>query len=161
MDVTGIGRIASFAENLVDRFFPPDASPEQKAKIAAAISQEVATRDQAKSNILVEELKQKDKFTKRARPTVVYGGLFMIFLNYVLFPMIGRSVGFFQDTTQLEQIMPLIQPLELPGEFWAAWGGVVSTWVLGRSAEKIRGVDHQSNLGKAVSLITGNSGDIK
>jgi hypothetical protein len=113
MDLTGLGGIASFAENLVDRFFPPDASPEQKAKMAAAISQEVAIRDQAKSEIMVEELKQKDKFTKRARPSVVYGGLFMIFLNYVIFPMIGRVGAFFQEPSQLDAIMPLIEPLQL------------------------------------------------
>jgi len=156
VDLTGLGGVASFAENLVDRFFPPDATPEQRAKMAEAISSEVANRDAAKSSIMVEELKQQDKFTKRARPTVVYGGLGMIALNYVFFPMIGRVVGYFQDPTQLEQIMPLIQPLALPGEFWAAWGGVVGTWVLGRSAEKIKGVDHLSNIGKLTSLVTGN-----
>ena len=27
----------------------------------------------------------------------------------------------------------------LPDQFWLAWGGVVSVWVVGRSAEKFRG----------------------
>ena len=42
------------------------------------------------------------------------------------------------------------EPFELPTEFWLAWGGIVSTWSIGRSAER-RGARN-----KAVSLVTGN-----
>lgn len=88
----------------------------------------------AKERVLVAELTQGDNYTKRARPTVVYAGLGMIFLNYVIAPLIS--------TTQMS--------LPLPAEFWFAWGGIVSTWSIGRSFEK-SGVQN-----KATSAITGS-----
>jgi hypothetical protein len=141
----------------VDRFFPPDASPEQKLAAQQAMADEIARRDDAKSRIIVAELSQGDNYTKRARPTVVYGGLLMIAINYVLFPFLARlaaaSYLFSGAAGQVPQsLINLLSPLDLPGEFWAAWGGVVGTWVLGRSLEK-RGAT--GNLGKIAGLITG------
>lgn len=92
----------------------------------------------AKERILVAELQQGDKFTKRARPSVVYFGLCMIFINYCLMPMI-----------QYWKELP-ITAFDLPTEFWAAWGGIVATWSIGRSAEK-RGTRN-----KVTSFIVGN-----
>ncbi len=63
-----------------------------------------------------------DNFTRRARPSVVYFGLIMIALDLFLRVWKGMEVSTL-----------------LPQEFWIAWGGIVSTWVVGRSAEK-RGV---------------------
>lgn len=92
---------------------------------------------EAKERILVAELQQGDKFTKRARPTVVYFGLSMIFVNYCLMPIL-----------QYLKDMP-ITSFDLPTEFWAAWGGIVATWSIGRTAEK-RGVKN-----KITSFIVG------
>ena len=79
----------------------------------------------AKERVLVSELKQGDKYTKRARPSVVYAGLFFIFLNYCIIPIA-------QQLASVE-----IKPTELPAEFWWAWGGICSTWMIGRSAERV------------------------
>ena len=103
----------------------------------AEIENTIRTELQAKERIIVAELQQGDSYTKRARPTVVYFGLLVIFYNYCLIPTIQSLKG-----------IPLT-PFMLPTEFWVAWGGIVATWSVGRSAEK-RGTRN-----KVTSFITG------
>ena len=145
LDLTGIGSVADFAGTLVKRFFPPKMTDAEKAQAQVQIQEMVEKRDasliDAQKSIIVAEMQQADNFTKRARPTLVYAGLFFIFLVHVFFPIIA-----FYTKTE-EASMPA---LALPTEFWWAWSGVCSAWVLGRSAEK-RGV-----AGKLVNMITGN-----
>lgn len=103
------------------------------------IEQTIRAELGAKERVLVAELQQDDKYTKRARPTVVYAGLVFIAFNYILIPMLGR---FIPEVSA--------EPLVLPEEFWIAWGGICSAWVIGRSAEK-RGVRN-----KLTRTMTGN-----
>jgi hypothetical protein len=84
------------------------------------------TELQAKERVLVAELQQGDSYTKRARPTVVYAGLFFTALNYCVIPIVQQLAG--QD---------VVTPTALPTEFWWAWGGICGTWVIGRSAERV------------------------
>ena len=91
----------------------------------------------AKQKILVAELQQGDTYTKRARPTVVYFGLVVIFYNYCLIPTVGLFMA------------EIPNPFELPMEFWAAWGGIVATWSIGRSAEK------RGSMNRLTSVVTG------
>jgi len=146
----GVSEIVNGADKLVGRFI---ASPEEKQKFKLELEQMLLKRDAeieqaiqaelgAKERILVAELRQDDNYTKRARPTVIYAGLGFIFLNYCVVPIV-RS---FTATD--------VQPFALPAEFWMAWGGIVSTWVVGRSAEK-RGVRN-----RAVKTITGSTPSI-
>lgn len=93
---------------------------------------------EAKERVLVAELTQGDSYTKRARPTVVYFGLIVILYNYCVIPTI-------QMFRALE-----ISPFDLPTEFWIAWGGIVATWAIGRSAEK------RGKRDKITSFITGS-----
>jgi len=93
----------------------------------------------AKERILVAELQQGDNYTKRARPTVVYVGIGAIIYNYCIAP----SVGFFTSSSIID--------LPLPTEFWLAWGGIVSTWSIGRSFERT-----SNKVNKVSSLITGS-----
>ncbi len=81
----------------------------------------------SKEKITLAELTQGDTYTKRARPTVVYAGLVFIFIVHVLLPVIANLKGGTPPN------------VTLPQEFWWAWTGVVSTWVLGRSYEKSKG----------------------
>ena len=74
---------------------------------------------EAKERIITAEMNQADNYTKRARPTIVYAGLSFIFFNFTVAPVLGFGT------------------LDLPTEFWVAWGGVVGTWSVGRSAEKV------------------------
>ena len=82
---------------------------------------------------------QGDNYTKRARPTVVYVGLAVIVLNYCIAPIVAN----FSNIT--------IPELSLPTEFWVAWGGIVATWSVSRTAEK------RGSRNKAVKSITGTS----
>ena len=108
-----------------------------------AREQELTLRKEleAKERIIVAELEQKDKFTKRARPSVIYSGIVFIFLNYVLFPML--TVFFRIDAPKLE----------LPTEFWIAWGGIVATYNIARTVDK-RG-DKNNKLSKIAKMIVG------
>jgi hypothetical protein len=107
------------------------------------VEERLQTELHAKSNIMMAEMQQSDNYTKRARPTVVYYGLVAITLDFI---------------ARVSILMLGILPLEdipktfLPNEFWLAWGGVVSVWVMGRSYEK-RGVKN-----KITDFITGSKG---
>jgi hypothetical protein len=78
----------------------------------------------AQRDIMVAEMNQGDTFTKRARPMVVYAGLLFMLLDYVILPYISFFNG-----------KPL-PSIEMPGEFWWAWTGVVGVWMIGRTMEK-------------------------
>ena len=106
------------------------------SEIEQTIRKELETRER----IMVAELQQGDKFTKRARPSIIYFGLFVIFYNYCLVPTI-------QTIWQVT-----VSPFTLPTEFWAGWSAVVGIYAIGRSAEK-RGA-----VSKIVQAITGNKG---
>lgn len=143
----GIGGIVKSVTGLIDGVHTSDEERgEIKAKLEtiaqkyqSELQETLRAELHAKENILVAELTQGDPYTKRARPTVVYAGLAFIFLNYCIVPIA-------QSFLQME-----VKPLELPIAFWTAWGGIVATWSIGRSAER-RGIKN-----KATNLITGSS----
>ncbi len=149
MDLTGLGPIADFAKSIVDRFFPPAMSEEDRTKAAMELQQLLAARENAvmdaQKAIMVAELSQGDNYTKRARPTVVYVGLVFIALVHVVMPM-AAWIWLAVKGSPLDTLMP---DLKLPHEFWWAWAGICSTWVVGRSFEK-SGVRN-----KLVQTITG------
>lgn len=149
------GATGSIIENIADAADRFIETPEDKAKFKLEIESLLQKRDseieqtiraelQAKERVLVAELNQGDNYTKRARPTVVYAGLGFIFLNYVLFPLTALLAGV--ESKSLA---------DLPAEFWMAWGGICSSWVIGRSMEK-RGVRNP-----VVSTITGTKAPSK
>jgi len=136
-DLTGIGAVADFAKGIVDRIFPPGADPQEKLAAQTAIQQMVEERENrivdAKAAVMVAEMNQDDIYTKRGRPTILYGGMLFIAANHVVFPIAAWVVN-------LALAAPVEMPaLTLPDEFWWAWGGVCSVYVLGRSAEKMGG----------------------
>jgi hypothetical protein len=103
------------------------------------VEQTIRTELAAKERVLVAELQQGDTFTKRARPSVVYFGLAAITVDLVFrIGMVLRGVPVSEMPSTF-----------IPTEFWYAWGGIVSTWVIGRSAEK-RGARN-----KVTDFITG------
>ncbi|GAB5381504.1 MAG: hypothetical protein Alis3KO_33760 [Aliiglaciecola sp.] len=142
----GASEVVERVGDVIDEFH---LSGEEKQKFKLQLRQVVAAREseveqtirknlEAKERILVAELAQGDAYTKRARPTVVYFGLVMIGLNYFVVPLVGLLSG--SD--------PI--PFELPTQFWAAWGGIVATWAVGRSFEKAGAGN------KITNKITGN-----
>lgn len=141
MDLTGIGSIADLAKTVINQFFPEKMSDAEKAAAQIQLQEMLQKREntviEAQKSIIVSEMQQADAFTKRARPTLVYAGLFFIFMVHVAFPILAYLS---------KETLPA---LSLPEEFWWAWSGVCGVWVIGRSAEK-RGVT-----GKLVGMITG------
>lgn len=96
------------------------------------------TEIEAKSAIMVAEMNQEDKYTKRARPTIIYSGLALVFLD-----MAARMITFFLNT-EIPMPSSFIDPA-----FMYTWGTVAGVYAIGRSAEK-RGINN-----RAVSAITG------
>ena len=92
---------------------------------------------QAKERIIVAELQQGDNYTKRARPTIIYAGLFIVFADWLA--GVVAALGW-----------PSIALPPIPVEFWVTWGGVTGTYAIGRSAEK-RGVENSFT-----RIVTGN-----
>jgi hypothetical protein len=140
----GLGPLVNSVGNVVDQFHLSGGEKQQfKLQMESLLQQRDAEVEEtirtelgAKERVLVAELTQGDSYTKRARPTVVYAGLVFIFVNYTIAPLLGLGA------------------LELPAEFWVAWGGIVATWSIGRSAEK-RGTRN-----KLISTITGSKLDL-
>ncbi len=149
MDLTGIGSVADFAKDMVNRFFPPKATEAEKLSAQFQLQQMLESRERAlidmQRSVITAEMHQGDAYTKRARPSIVYFGLVAIGLVHVILPMIAW-VWLLATGKPLDN-MPSIS---LPSEFWATWGGVCSIWIIGRSAEK-RGAGNP-----IVSMITGS-----
>lgn len=148
MDLTGIGSVADFAGTLVQRFFPPKMTGNEKAQaqiqIQGMLDQRETSLIESQKSIIMSEMSQGDNFTKRARPCIVYFGLIAIGLVHVLLPMIAW-ISLITTGKSLTDMPSIV----LPGEFWATWGGVCSIWVIGRSTEK------RGTANKLVSMITG------
>jgi hypothetical protein len=133
------GNLGKLFKDIVGSF---KLSPEEKLKFEAAIeanNQEIRLKEyelervsreqetaliEAQKSIIISEMQQDDKFTKRARPSIVYAGLGFIFLNHVFIPIFA----FFSNR--------VIPNIALPTEFWVAWSSVIGIWAIGRSAEK-------------------------
>ena len=77
---------------------------------------------EAKERILVAELTQDDGFTKRARPSIIYAGL-LLALGGAAAKLLGSEV----------EVAGLV-----PSEFWYAWAGIGSSWVVSRGVEKVK-----------------------
>ena len=153
MDIkTDIGSALDFAKSLVDRWLPPQATPEERLRASLELEKMLNDREnvlvQAKASIMTAEMNQEDKYTKRGRPTIIYAGLAFIGLVHVLFPMIAWAALMLKDR---EIILPTIA---LPDEFWMAWGGAVSIYILGRSSEKAGG-EVGGIMGKMYGMIAG------
>ena len=154
-DLVG-GAIKSIIEpatNLVDNLHTSqeekDAAKAELQKIANAAMavnlKHAETIANAQRDIVVAELKQDDNYTKRARPSLVYGGLVAMFLNHVVLPWIAYFRGLDLPT------------IDLPTEFWIAWGGVTGAWAVGRSVEKRARIKGEE-IGKATQFLTGAGG---
>lgn len=150
-----LGAITGLANNILDRVLPDKLDGPERAEAVLKIQQMIAEHDTATTNaqrdVIVAELEQGDKYTKRARPTIVYGGLIAIGINHVLIPFVNRIAEWValakgSDLTAFGNI----SPINLPAEFWYAWTGVCSVYAVGRSMEK-RGARNA-----IVGFITGN-----
>ncbi len=140
VDVGGIlGGAGQFAKDVRTAITGKEPISAEKAQELALRAQEIEVgMSKVAQNIIVAEMQQGDRFTKRARPMVVYSGLFFIFLVHVAFPLFAFYHG------------GEVPEISLPHEFWWAWTGVVAVWMTGRSFEKY-GLEN-----KTTKLITGS-----
>lgn len=126
-------------------------SPEEKAQAQQAIADaSAAAQKQAQdydvqlNAIAGQNIRQEegsgDAFTVRARPSVIWMGVLLIFWNYALVPTFG--------------IKWRMVPVNLPDAFWWTWGTVVTGYVFSRSTEKIATLpgDSQMNLGGILKI---------
>ena len=67
-----------------------------------------------------------DKFTRRARPGVIWVGLFIMAWSYVVIPVLSIHWSF-------------LKPVEFPAMFWETWGVIATGVVVTRSADKLFG----------------------
>jgi hypothetical protein len=146
---------AGFATNIVDKIWPDKLDETERSAAVLELQKMIEARDdtliKAQRDIIVAELEQGDKFTKRARPMIVYVGLGSVVFNYVLVPFVNRIAEWIAlaKGASLDAFGGL-SPLDLPADFWYVWGGVCAVYAVGRTAEK-RGVRNQ-----IVGWITGN-----
>ena len=153
----GAGSLIKDIGDVVDKF---NLSGEEKQEFKLQMEALLQKRDseleqtlrqemESKERVLTAELNQGDAYTKRARPSVVYFGLGFIFLNYCLVPGIQYLRGKATATCSIEnsvQQCAITGGVQLPPEFWWAWGGIVGTWAIGRSFEKAGASNRMSRL---------------
>tara|TARA_Y100000310_G_C20364264_1_gene660430 strand:- start:232 stop:702 length:471 start_codon:yes stop_codon:yes gene_type:complete len=111
-----------------------------------SINEAVEARLAMVADIIKSEMASGDNYTKRARPTLVYFGMLVIFFNYCLVPAVQAIGG------------GVVEPFVLPMEFWIAWGGTVGIWSAGRTAERTIGAETKKQnpvLDKVLGAING------
>lgn len=149
-----IGSVVKPVTGLVDEIFTSDEERQEfKTRLAeiASTAENAAmahaeTIANAQRDVIVAELQQDDKYTKRARPTIAYSGIAVLILNHIILPWAAFFSG--TDASGLPSV-------ELPAEFWWGWTGVVGVWAIGRSVEKKAKIQGEGP-GKYTRMITGS-----
>lgn len=106
------GNVAQLFTSIVGQFH---LSPEDKAKFQAAIDanqtqlalaqldlqkkaeDELQAEVQSASANIRADAASGDKYTSRARPSVIYVCLFILTVNYIVFPLLGKAALPFPD----------------------------------------------------------------
>lgn len=114
----------------------------------AELEETLRTELKAKERIMVAEMQSGDRYTMRARPTIVYFGLLAIMFNFCFIPLVKLIAG-----------SPDFEPFSLPEEFWWAWGSVVSAYSIGVSVERT-GFRNRV-LDKGIGAVTGSNQTLK
>lgn len=141
------GGVKEVVGGVVEVFDQLHTSPQERAELEVKVGEIVTERmrvveESARSrmemvaNVIEAESRSGSRYTANARPTVVYVGVLIYFLNAVM-PMFG-----------------IAQQVEIDPNFTYVWGGICSVWVAGRSAEKM------GQFGKVSSAITGSKPSI-
>lgn len=159
---SGVGEFAEKMGGVVDRFIH---TKDDKAKFTLEMERLLQARDSeieqtiqkeldTAARVIEAELKQDDKYTKRARPTIIYTGLAMFVLNSIIMPKLAIFAALVSNPALQKIIIDSLQPVIIPDAFTIAWGGVVAIYSGGRTLEK-RGARNA-----AVQAMTGNGGGI-
>lgn len=131
--LSGGGKVLEGAKNLISEFH---LAPDEKLKFELEMQKLLAQRDSeieqtlrqelaSREKIITAEMQSGDRFTRWARPAIVWAGLAFICLTNVALP----SYAFFTSKP--------FPDLKLDPNFWDAWTIAVSVWAGGRSLEKM------------------------
>lgn len=136
-------------------------SPEDKANLQLQLTQnadvvkeheedfDAKLNDIAGENIRAEDA-SGDKYTERARPSVIWVGLFVIVWNYCgPGPILAALANRFLHLT-----VPLT--LELPVWFWEAWSTIALGYVVTRSVDKAMALPGDSSIKLPFGISIGN-----
>ena len=130
-----IGGVIKTGGDLIKSYFPPDLSPEQKAKLEAGIqayqlemnkelNEYSKTVIQEQSKIIQAEAKSDSYLAKNWRPITMLVFVFIIANNYIFFPYISLFGG-------------SATALPIPPDMWQLLKLGLSGYIIGRSAEKV------------------------
>jgi len=70
------------------------------------------------------ELRSEDPFVRRARPAIIWTGVAVFVVNYIVMP----AAGFVLSKT--------VTPVQLPDMFWYTWGTITGGYAFLRTLEK-------------------------
>lgn len=91
---------------------------EQKA--AELVQKDLAgVREQA-----MAELKSEDSYVRRARPSIIWVGIAVFVVNYIILPAVSFISG------------KVFAPVQLPDAFWYTWGSITGGYAFLRTLEK-------------------------
>ena len=155
------GSVGEFADKIggvFDRFIQ---TKDEKAQFILDVLPIIQRRDseieetihvelKTASDVIQAELVQSDKYTKRARPTIIYSGLAMFILNDVIFPKLAILAAFMDDEVSRDIVIAALAPIAISPVFITSWAGIVAIYAGGRTLEK-RGIKNA-----AVEAMTGN-----
>jgi hypothetical protein len=131
--ISGAGGLLSAAKSLISEFHLSEEDrikfelemqkllSEASSQLQQSFRQELESREK----IITAEMASGDKFTRWARPAIVWSGLVFILITNVLLPCYAFLSG------------DMIPDLSLDPKFWDAWTVVVSVWAGGRTLEKV------------------------
>lgn len=119
-----VGTALDAARGLVGKFLPASMSDAERTQAELAMAQAIDARDRAllesQATIMVAELQQDDRYTKRFRPSVGYALTVLVLFNFGIRPLFGMD------------------PVPLPDEVWWCYTGLLSVYFVGRTWEKGR-----------------------
>ena len=129
-----ITNVVQAGSNLIKSYFPPDLSPEQKAKLEQGLqdyqlkmTQEMnkysETLTKTQGAIIEAEAKGDSWLQRSWRPITMLVFVFIIANNYILFPYISLFGG-------------TATALDIPPDMWDLLKLGLSGYVVGRSIEK-------------------------
>ncbi len=133
---------------VLGKFWPDKADEEELGKMVQAIEDVYVRRIEAGIDLAKAEMRQGDNYTKRMRPTIGYGGLFLFIFKCVIVPLLNWALAI-GCVIAGYQVAP-IPDVVIPTEIVVAWTSLIGIYTGGRTFEKL------GASGKLVKAITGN-----
>jgi len=104
-----------------------EITPEKKAELERAVLDLEGAVTKARSNVIIAEAKGASWLQRNWRPMLMLTIIVIVANNYILYPYLS----IFTDKVHV---------LELPDKLWALMEIGVGGYILGRTAEKVKGV---------------------